>query len=139
VIDHPPGCVGYLVSAPAPNHSTRRSFSTFPADFEPPWFRQRYKLDIRITPLTREEYAKPLVDIICQHAHKLRDRQAEPKSPTPGQTLQAGTDDPAEDRDHLERHPAAPAQAPTLPDVESVPVLADRADPGVEPRRDGGN
>src|SRR6266436_286672 len=82
-MEHPPDVVGYLVSAPALNHSTRRSFSTFPIDFEPPWFRQRHKLDIRITPLTREEYAKPLVDIICQHAHKLRDPQAAAKPKPP--------------------------------------------------------
>jgi len=84
-MDHPPGVVGYLVSAPAQNHSGRRSFSTFPVDFDPPWLKERHRLDIRITPLTADEYAKPLLDIVKEHAHKLRDPQpaAPAKKPEP--------------------------------------------------------
>ena len=82
---HAPGVAGYLVSAPDPKRSGRRSFSTFPVDFEPPWLKERHRRDIRITPLTADEYAKPLLDIIQEHAHKLRDPQpaAPVKEPEP--------------------------------------------------------
>ena len=56
---------------------------TFPADWEPPRMNQRQKFDIRITPLTAEEYAKPLLDIVNEHEKKLRDPQAEPKPKPP--------------------------------------------------------
>ena len=65
VTGHPPGCAGYLVRAPAPNRSGCRTFFTSPVDFEPPWWRKRQQLDIRVTPLTAEEYAQPLLDIIA--------------------------------------------------------------------------
>jgi hypothetical protein len=73
---HAPGVAAYLVSQPDANRRGLRRFSTFPVDFDPPWLNQRHKLDIRITPLTAEEYAKPLLDIIREHEHKLRDPQA---------------------------------------------------------------
>jgi hypothetical protein len=82
-MEHPPGVVAYLVSEPDPMRRGLRRFWTFPADWEPPRMNQRQKFDIRITPLTAEEYAKPLLDIVNEHEKKLRDPQAEPKPKPP--------------------------------------------------------
>ena len=74
---HPPNVAGYLVSAPHPSRSYLRVFSTFPADFDPPWVKdRRLRAEYRMTPLTAEEYAKPLVDIVREHHRKLLDEPA---------------------------------------------------------------
>ena len=79
---HPANCAGYLVSAPDPKRSGRRTFFTFPVDFDPPWLKERARRDYRMTPLTADEYRKPLLDIVREHEHKLRDAQPpEPAKP----------------------------------------------------------
>ena len=72
--DHPPGIAGYLVSAPT-MRSYRRTFFTFPVDWEPPWWRDRHRMDYRVTPLSDADYHRPLVDIVKAHEDKLRDAQ----------------------------------------------------------------
>ena len=83
-MESPPGVEGYLVSSPDPGRSGRRLFSTFPADWEPPWWGSRTKLDIRVTPLTYAEYHRPLVEIVAGHEGKLRDPQ--PETPKGGKS-----------------------------------------------------
>jgi len=83
-MNHPPNVAGYLVSAPHPWRSNVRTYFTFPADFDPPWLTNRKRgADYRMTPLTAEEYAKPLIDIVREHHRKLRDPEPQPTQSRP--------------------------------------------------------
>jgi hypothetical protein len=62
----------YLYSAPF--HGKRHFGIIHTGDgWVPNWWSKRAKLDIRVTPLTRDEIAHPLIDIIRTHAYKLDD------------------------------------------------------------------
>lgn len=70
----------YLYSAPHANLHGARRFGVVHTDFGawlPDWWRNRQKLDIRITPLSEDDLKLPLIDIVKAHIHELDDTPAD--------------------------------------------------------------